>query len=64
MNTFYHKPHFMSANQDAPLEVELTDVLAPGTVLVSQPEEFSHFFTKAVLLIYQYGKGETQGEKN
>lgn len=52
----------MSSNsENQPKEVELSDVLGRGSVLVSQPEEFSHFFTKAVVLIYQYGNGETQG---
>lgn len=56
-----YRKQFMSSIQDVPTEVESMNVLTRGCVLVSQPEEYSHFFTKAVILIFEYGKGETQG---
>lgn len=38
-----------------PNEVELCDKLENGCVLVSQPDEFSHFLVKSVVLLFDYG---------
>ena len=51
----------MSTLDNVPQEAEIVDSISRGCVLVSQPEEFSHFFVKAVILIFDHGKDETQG---
>jgi putative AlgH/UPF0301 family transcriptional regulator len=44
-----------------PTEVEILEKVTPGCVLVAQPHEYNHFMVKAVVLVYDHGKGETHG---
>ena len=52
----------------APSQVALVDLnqLTAGCILVSQPDEFSHFLVKSAVLLHSYdpgGKVETRGTK-
>lgn len=51
----------LSTTEEVPTEVRNVETLSRGCVLVAQPEEYSHFLVKSVVLIFEHGKGETQG---